>query len=243
MLELRGVAKRYGEAQVVAPLSLALPEGRTTVLIGPSGCGKSTLLRMLIGLAPTDSGEILFAGKPLHGQLGEVRLRTGYVIQDGGLFPHLTARENICLMPAHLGWDSIRQAERLDMLTTLTRFPAERLDSYPAELSGGQRQRIAIMRALALDPDVLLLDEPLGALDPLIRRGLQNDLRDIFRSLGKTIVLVTHDMHEAAFFGDLIVLMQAGRLVQQGTIADLLERPAEPFVTEFIRAQRSELPL
>ena len=243
MLELRGAAKRYGEAQVVAPLSLAIPAGRTTVLIGPSGCGKSTLLRMLIGLAPPDSGDVLFVGKPLHGQLGEVRRRTGYVIQDGGLFPHLTARENICLMPAHLEWDAVRQAKRLDALTTLTHFPADRLDSYPAELSGGQRQRVAIMRALALDPDVLLLDEPLGALDPLIRRGLQNDLRDIFRSLGKTIVLVTHDMHEAAFFGDLIVLMQAGRLVQQGTIADLLELPADPFVTEFIRAQRSELPL
>ena len=243
MLELRGAAKRYGEAQVVAPLSLAIPAGRTTVLIGPSGCGKSTLLRMLIGLAPPDSGEVLFAGKPLAGQLGEVRRRTGYVIQDGGLFPHLTARENICLMPAHLEWDAVRQAKRLDALTTLTRFPADRLDSYPAELSGGQRQRVAIMRALALDPDVLLLDEPLGALDPLIRRGLQDDLRDIFRSLGKTIVLVTHDMHEAAFFGDLIVLMRAGHIVQQGTIADLLERPADPFVTDFIRAQRSELPL
>ena len=243
MLELRGAAKRYGEAQVVVALSLAIPAGRTTVLIGPSGCGKSTLLRMLIGLAPPDSGEVLFAGKPLAGQLGEVRRRTGYVIQDGGLFPHLTARENICLMPAHLEWDAVRQAKRLDALTTLTRFPADRLDSYPAELSGGQRQRVAIMRALALDPDVLLLDEPLGALDPLIRRGLQDDLRDIFRSLGKTIVLVTHDMHEAAFFGDLIVLMRAGHIVQQGTIADLLERPADPFVTDFIRAQRSELPL
>ena len=129
------------------------------------------------------------------------------------------------------------------LLAALTHFPAGRLDAYPAELSGGQRQRVAIMRALVLDPDVLLLDEPLGALDPLIRRSLQDDLRDIFRDLGKTIVLVTHDMHEAAFFGDLIVLMRGGRIVQQGSIADLLERPAEPFVTEFIRAQRSELPL
>jgi len=243
MLELRGVVKRFGEAQAVGPLSLAIPEGRTTVLIGPSGCGKSTLLRMLIGLAPPDEGEALFGGAPLSGQLPEARRRTGYVIQDGGLFPHLTARENICLMPVHLGWTERAQAERVDSLAALTRFPAERLDAWPAELSGGQRQRVAIMRALALDPDVLLLDEPLGGLDPLVRRRLQDDLREIFRALSKTIVLVTHDMHEAAFFGDLIVLMRDGAVMQQGCIADLLEHPADPFVTEFIRAQRSELPL
>ncbi|WP_346324460.1 ATP-binding cassette domain-containing protein [Emcibacter sp. SYSU 3D8] len=243
MLELRNAAKRFGEAQAVRPLSLAIPEGLTTVLIGPSGCGKSTLLRMLIGLAPPDTGEVLFEGAPLAGQIAAARRCTGYVIQDGGLFPHLTARENICLMPAHLGWTVQAQADRVDTLTALTRFPAERLDAFPGELSGGQRQRVAIMRALALDPDVLLLDEPLGALDPLIRRGLQDDLRDIFRALSKTIVLVTHDMHEAAFFGDRIVLMRGGAIVQQGGIDDLLERPADPFVTEFVRAQRSELPL
>jgi osmoprotectant transport system ATP-binding protein len=242
MLELRGVAKRFGEAQAVRPLSLAIPEGRTTVLIGPSGCGKSTILRMLIGLTPPDEGDVLFGGAPLAGRLAEARRRTGYVIQDGGLFPHLTARQNICLMPEHLGWDAARRNARMSELAALTQFPEDRLGAFPAELSGGQRQRVAIMRALALDPDVLLLDEPLGALDPLIRRGLQDDLREIFRRLSKTIVLVTHDMHEAAFFGDGIVLLQAGAIVQQGTLADLLERPADPFVTEFIRAQRSELP-
>jgi osmoprotectant transport system ATP-binding protein len=243
MLELRGVAKRFGETQAVKPLSLAIPEGSTTVLIGPSGCGKSTLLRMLVGLAPPDQGDVLFDGAPLSGQLAQARRRIGYVIQDGSLFPHLTARENICLMPDHLGWTAQARTERVEALAALTRFPAERLDAWPAELSGGQRQRVAIMRALALDPDVLLLDEPLGALDPLIRRGLQDDLREIFRSLSKTIVLVTHDMHEAAFFGDRIVLMRDGAIVQQGGVTDLLEHPADPFVTEFIRAQRSELPL
>jgi osmoprotectant transport system ATP-binding protein len=243
MLELRGVAKRFGGAAAVLPLSLRIPQGQTTVLIGPSGCGKSTLLRMLIGLAPPDEGDVLFDDVPLAERLREARLHTGYVIQDGGLFPHLTVRENIGLMPRQLRWSANRLADRVALLAALTHFPAGRLDAYPAELSGGQRQRVAIMRALVLDPDVLLLDEPLGALDPLIRRSLQDDLRDIFRDLGKTIVLVTHDMHEAAFFGDLIVLMRGGRIVQQGSIADLLERPAEPFVTEFIRAQRSELPL
>jgi osmoprotectant transport system ATP-binding protein len=155
MLELRGVAKRFDGAAAVYPLSLRFPRGGTTVLIGPSGCGKSTLLRMLIGLAPPDEGDVLFDGGPLGGQLREARLRTGYVIQDGGLFPHLTARENICLMPTQLGWSEDRQAEQVAALAALTRFPSDRLDAYPGELSGGQRQRVALMRALALDPDVL----------------------------------------------------------------------------------------
>jgi osmoprotectant transport system ATP-binding protein len=197
---------------------------------------------MMIGLVLPDEGQVLADRSPLGGRLRDVRLRTGYVIQDGGLFPHLTVRGNVCLMPRHLGWAPARQAERLDELAALTRFPRDRLDAFPGELSGGQRQRVALMRALVLDPAVLLLDEPLGALDPLIRRELQDDLCGIFRSLGKTIVLVTHDMHEAAFFGDLLVLMRDGRIIQQGSLADLLERPADPFVTAFIRAQRSELP-
>jgi osmoprotectant transport system ATP-binding protein len=242
MLELRDVCKRYGPVAAVQPLSLACPHGGTTVLIGPSGCGKSTLLRMMTGLVSPDSGEVLFDGAPLRSGLRQARLRMGYVIQDGGLFPHLTARQNVCLVPAHLGWPAARQRERLEELCGLTRFPTGQLESYPAELSGGQRQRVALMRALALDPDLLLLDEPLGALDPMIRRGLQDDLREIFRDLSKTIVLVTHDMHEAAFFGDLIVLLRDGAILQAGTIDDLLQRPAAPFVTDFIRAQRSELP-
>ncbi|MBI1181675.1 MAG: ATP-binding cassette domain-containing protein [Alphaproteobacteria bacterium] len=242
MLALMDVSKRYGAAVAVHALRLAFPRGGTTVLIGPSGCGKSTLLRMLTGLVTPDEGTVTFDGAPLSARLREARLRMGYVIQEGGLFPHLTARQNVGLLPRHLGWPEDRFKARLGELAELTRFPDRQLDHYPAELSGGQRQRVAIMRALAVDPDVLLLDEPLGALDPLVRRALQDDLRDIFQRLSKTIVLVTHDMHEAAFFGDLIVLMRAGRIVQQGAVADLLERPAAPFVTEFVRAQRSELP-
>jgi osmoprotectant transport system ATP-binding protein len=243
MLELREVTRRFDAATTIGPVSFSVQEGRTTVLIGPSGCGKSSLLRMMIGLMAPDSGEILFEGAPLPARLAEVRRRTGYVIQEGGLFPHLTAAGNVGLMPRHLGWDAARRRETVSRLCALTRFPEARLDSFPAELSGGQRQRVALMRALALDPGLLLLDEPLGALDPLIRRELQDDLRDIFRRLGKTIVLVTHDMNEAAFFADTIVLLRAGAIVQAGSLADLLERPADPFVTEFIRAQRSELPL
>jgi osmoprotectant transport system ATP-binding protein len=242
MLELRQVSKRYGAGWAVHPLDLTVPAGRTTVLIGPSGCGKSTLLRMLVGLVRPDGGTVLFDGAPLPERLVEARARTGYVIQEGGLFPHLTVRGNVALMPRHLRWSRARLDSRLAELAALARFPADRLDAYPGELSGGQRQRVALMRALALDPDVLLLDEPLGALDPLIRRDLQDDLRDVFRRLGKTIVLVTHDLREAAFFGDTLVLMRGGRIVQSGSLADLSERPAEPFVDAFLRAQRGDLP-
>ncbi len=162
----------------------------------------------------------------------------GYVIQDGGLFPHLTARGNVTLMARHLGLERDRIEARLRELAELSKFPVEGLDRYPVQLSGGQRQRVSLMRALILDPDVLLLDEPLGALDPMIRTGLQDDLREIFRSLGKTVVMVTHDTAEAAFFGEAIVLMREGRIIQQGRFADLVDAPAEPFVSHFMAAQR-----
>ena len=162
----------------------------------------------------------------------------GYVVQDGGLFPHLTAAGNVSLMARYLGWDAARIRGRLDGLTTLTRFPGEALARYPAQLSGGQRQRVGLMRALMLDPEVLLLDEPLGSLDPLVRAELQEDLAEVFRSLGKSVVMVTHDLAEAAFFGHEIVLLRDGRIVQRGVLEDLLNTPADPFVTRFIRAQR-----
>jgi osmoprotectant transport system ATP-binding protein len=165
----------------------------------------------------------------------------GYVVQDGGLFPHLTASGNVALMARWLGWDRDRIAARLAELVGLTDFPADGLSRYPAELSGGQRQRVGLMRALMLDPDVLLLDEPLGALDPMIRYELQTDLRDIFRTLGKTVVMVTHDIGEAGYFGDSVVLLRDGAVVQQGSLRDLLDRPADPFVERFITAQRSLL--
>jgi osmoprotectant transport system ATP-binding protein len=167
----------------------------------------------------------------------------GYVIQEGGLFPHLTAAANVTLMARHLGWPLARLQDRLQVLTTLTRFPQAALDRYPVQLSGGQRQRVSLMRALMLDPDVLLLDEPLGALDPMIRVSLQTDLKRIFQQLDKTVVLVTHDLGEAAYLGDYVVLMRAGEIVQQGSLAELLESPAEAFVTDFINAQRLPLPL
>ena len=240
VLRLENLSKSYGATQALAPLSVEITAGETTVLIGPSGCGKSTLLRLINGLIKPTSGSVYFDGKPVTADnIRSFRHRMGYVIQDGGLFPHLSARENAALLASHLGWDRQRIDARLTELADLVQIPVDRLDSFPLQLSGGQQQRISLMRALMLDPDVLLLDEPLGALDPMIRADLQSDLRRIFRSLGKTVVMVTHDLHEAGYFGDTILLLRDGQLEQSGLFADLLARPATPFVESFINAQRT----
>ena len=242
MLELSSVTKAYGGVTVLHPTDLSIAQGQTTVLIGPSGCGKSTLIRLIIGLVAPDGGSVSLDGTAIEtANLYELRRRFGYVIQEGGLFPHLTARGNITLMAHHLGWNSNRISSRVAELRSLTQFPEDGLDRYPVQLSGGQRQRVALMRALMLDPDILLLDEPLGALDPMIRFELQNDLKAIFQSLHKTVVLVTHDLNEAAFFGDLIVLLREGKIIQKGTIREMMDQPADPFVNRFIRAQRSQI--
>jgi osmoprotectant transport system ATP-binding protein len=250
LVQLVGVSKTFGDAAAVHAIDLSVERGKTTVLIGPSGCGKSTLLRLIIGLLQPDSGQIQFDGakidadKPARRSLGgggidTVRRHVGYVIQEGGLFPHLTARGNILLMARHLGRPENEMLARLSELCALTRFPENLLGRYPLELSGGQRQRVSLMRALMLSPELLLLDEPLGALDPLVRAALQKDLKEIFARLRQTALLVTHDLAEAAYLGDEIVLVNEGRIVQQGSLADLREKPASSFVSEFINAQRS----
>ena len=239
MFRVAGVRKQYAGRTALGPITLDIPAGKTTVLIGPSGCGKSTLIRLLIGLIAPDSGTVEFDGGPVDASTARpIRRRVGYVIQDGGLFPHLSARGNVALLARHLGWQRSRIDGRIAELAALTRFPAEGLDRYPHHLSGGQRQRVGLMRALMLDPDALLLDEPLGALDPLVRAELQDDLRGIFQALRKTVVLVTHDLGEASFFADRIVLLKDGIIVQEGAPADLWHRPADPFVTRFVQAQR-----
>ncbi len=240
MLELRGVSKIYRGETVLHPLDLSIDAAENLVLIGPSGCGKSTTLRLMMGLIRADSGEVLFDNTKLTPEnVLELRQRMGYVIQDGGLFPHLTAAENVTLMARHLKWEPKRISERLEELRQLTHLQKESLNRYPAQISGGQRQRVGLMRALMLDPDVLFLDEPLGALDPIIRADLQTELREIFNSLHKTVVIVTHDLAEAAYFADSVVLMRDGRVVQRGTVAELWEKPADPFVEKFVQAQRS----
>ena len=238
-MKLEDVSKRYGDAIALYPTNLSVESGKTTVLIGPSGCGKSTLLRLIIGLVEPDSGSIEFDGAPIGpDNIDSVRRRIGYVIQEGGLFPHFTARNNATLMARHLGRKNEETKQRLSELCQLTRLPESLLDRYPLELSGGQRQRVSLMRALMLFPGLLLLDEPLGALDPLVRASLQKDLKEIFARLGQTALFVTHDLAEAIYFGDEIVLMNEGRIVQQGSITDLREGPVDPFVSEFINAQR-----
>jgi len=239
LVNLVGVSKLYAGATALHSTNLSIEPGKTTVLIGPSGCGKSTLLRLIIRLIEPDSGSIEFNGEPITSDtISALRRRIGYVIQEGALFPHLTARSNVLLMARHIGKSEDEMQRRLVELCQLTRFPGNLLSRYPLELSGGQRQRVGLMRALMLLPELLLLDEPLGALDPLVRASLQKDLKEIFARLQQTVLFVTHDLAEAAYFGDEIVLMNDGRIVQKGSVTDLRQKPAEPFVSEFINAQR-----
>ncbi|HET6382746.1 MAG TPA: ATP-binding cassette domain-containing protein [Armatimonadota bacterium] len=253
MIAVDGISKTYGARHALEPTTIAFSPGETTVLIGPSGCGKSTMLRIIMGLITPDTGRVLLDLGPGAGSdagpvemtrlsANSLRHAMGYVIQDGGLFPHLTAEHNVTLLARYLERDENQIRDRLKALADLTQLPAALLRRYPTELSGGQRQRVGLMRALMLDPPILVLDEPLGALDPITRYELQGQLKGIFAQLKKTVILVTHDMGEAIYFGAEIVLMRDGRVAQRGTPGDLLERPAEPFVSEFIRAQRSPLP-
>ena len=239
MIELLGVSKSFAGRPALHPTKLSLSTGTVTALIGPSGCGKSTLLRLILGLIEPDTGEVVIAGDKLTpANALAVRRKIGYVVQDGGLFPHLTARDNITLMARELGRPASDTTARVADLAALVRLPVDTLDRYPVQLSGGQRQRVGLMRALMLDPPVLLMDEPMGALDPLVRADLQDDLKAIFRDLGKTVVLVTHDLGEAATLGDEIVLLSDGRVVQAGPLVAFEQAPADPFVTRFVQAQR-----
>jgi osmoprotectant transport system ATP-binding protein len=242
MLVLSQISKRYGDTVALAPTDLEVPAGETLVLIGPSGCGKSTLLRLITGLVQPGSGSITLNGTSLTPTtiLG-ARRKMGYVIQEGGLFPHLSVRDNATVMARYLKRDSGWIDSRLSELAKLVRLPEELMARYPAELSGGQRQRVSLMRALMLDPELLLLDEPLGALDPMIRYQLQQELKSIFSQLGKTVIMVTHDIAEAAYFGDTLVLMRDGHVVQTGPFKELAQTPAEPFVEQFINAQREPM--
>ena len=240
MIEFKGVSKTFGGTCALHPTDLTLETNRVTALIGPSGCGKSTLLRLIVGLIEPSQGAIYVDGAAVKPEnLLALRRRMGYVIQDGGLFPHLTARQNVILLAAHTRPPAQQWENRVREMCELTRFPVEGLDRYPGELSGGQRQRVSLMRALMLEPEALLLDEPMGALDPLVRAGLQTDLKTIFQRRQQTVALVTHDMAEAGYLADHLVLLSEGRIEQQGSLEDLRDRPATPFVAEFLSAQRS----
>jgi osmoprotectant transport system ATP-binding protein len=239
LVHFRDVSKLFGNDFAIRDVTLEIERGKITALIGPSGCGKSTILRLIVGLVTADSGEIQFDGEKITAEtIMKIRRRLGYVIQDGGLFPHLTARHNLTLQPRLFRKRRDEIEKRIMELCELTKFPSGGLDRYPLELSGGQRQRVSLMRALMLSPELLLLDEPFAALDPLVRMNLQRDLKEICARLQQTVLLVTHDLAEAAFLGDEIALMNEGRIIQRGSIADLRAKPADEFVREFISAQR-----
>jgi osmoprotectant transport system ATP-binding protein len=238
VIALRDVSKRFEDRVALDGVSIQVFRGTVHVLLGSSGSGKSTVLRVILGLVKPDRGEVMVDGILVtETTRAELVRRLGYVVQDGGLYPHLTAFDNVALPAEVHGWPPAKIRARAAELGAMVGLDEESLHLYPRELSGGQRQRVGLMRALVLDPPLLLLDEPLGALDPIVRAELQGQLGRLFATLGTTVVLVTHDIREAALLGSTITLMTEGRVVQQGAFADLVERPATPFVTQFMTAQ------
>lgn len=235
MIEFIGVSKYYQGRAAVDGLSLRCPEGAFTVLVGTSGSGKSTTLKMINRLVAHDAGQIRFAGRDITAiDPRLLRQRIGYAIQSVGLFPHWNVARNIATVPQLLHWSKSKIAARVDELLHLLGLePAQFRERYPHQLSGGQQQRVGVARALAADPQVLLMDEPFGALDPVTRAAMQREMRRIHRLLGRTIVLVTHDVDEALHLADTVVLMDGGKVIQQGTPHELLSQPASPFVREF----------
>lgn len=237
-IRLENISKNYENQVVLEPLDALFTQGKTTVLLGSSGCGKSTLLRIIDGLIQPNQGKIFYNDKEFHEyHPSELRQQIGYVIQDGGLFPHLTALDNILLQARYFKKPKQEMIERLHELEELVQIPKYLLSHYPKELSGGQKQRISMMRALMLDPQCILLDEPLSALDPITRHELQQQLKHIFSQLNKTVIMVTHDMQEAAYLADEIMMMHKGKILQKGTYKQLLENPANSFVKDFIKFQ------
>ncbi len=243
-LEFRKATKRYPgqEEPAVKELSLTVPSGEICVLVGPSGCGKTTAMRMVNRMIDITDGDILLDGQSVRERRpAELRRDIGYAIQQVGLFPHLSVADNIATVPRLLGWDRERIGARVDQLLELVSLdPSETRDRYPAQLSGGQRQRVGVARALAVDPPLMLMDEPFGAIDPINRERLQNEFLRLQREIRKTVVFVTHDIDEAIKMGDRIaVLQKGGHLAQYAPPAELLMNPADPFVEDFVGADRA----
>jgi osmoprotectant transport system ATP-binding protein len=243
VIELRQVSKVFPGSRryAVDRLTLAVPTGCTCVLIGPSGCGKTTTVRMINRLIEPSAGQILVEGEDvMKVDVVRLRRRIGYVIQQVGLFPHMTIAENVATVPRLLGWPKRKIRERVaEMLALVGLEPAEFLDRAPRQLSGGQRQRVGVARALAADPPVMLMDEPFGAVDPVVRGRLQAEFLDILRRLKKTVVFVTHDIDEAIRMGDLIAVMNEGLLVQFDRPDRLLAEPKNAFVADFVGGDRA----
>ena len=241
MISFESVSKRFPDGTTaVDNLDLEVPEGDLTVLVGPSGCGKTTTLRMINRMIEATSGTIVVNGKAVATvDPPELRRGIGYVIQQVGLFPHRTIGENIATVPELTGWDKQRTRARVDELLELVGLPAEVRDRYPHQLSGGQRQRVGVARALAVDPPIMLMDEPFGAVDPIVRSRLQDEFLRLQQEVRKTIVFVTHDIDEAIKMGDRIAIFrQGGHLEQYAPPDELLAEPANDFVADFLGAER-----
>jgi osmoprotectant transport system ATP-binding protein len=245
MIELDHVRKQYDGKPVVEDLSLTVPEGAFCVLLGASGCGKSTTLRMINRLVPFDSGAIRIAGEDVRAVPPEaLRRRIGYAIQSIGLFPHWDVEDNIATVPRLLNWPRARIRDRVTELLELLRLdPESYRHKYPHQLSGGEQQRIGVARALAADPELLLMDEPFGAVDPITRDALQSEIARIHAATKKTIVFVTHDIEEALRLATVIAILERGRLAQWGTPLGIVEQPASNFVRDFVGGDGSGLKL
>ncbi|MGH7024361.1 MAG: ATP-binding cassette domain-containing protein [Caulobacteraceae bacterium] len=241
MIELDGVVKAWPDGPAIGPLSFGIPAGQFVAILGGSGCGKTTTLKMINRLAPSDAGEVRIEGRAAVAEPGfKLRRRIGYVFQEIGLFPHLSVAENIAVGPRLAGWDKPRTAARLAALLDLVALPADIGPRLPVALSGGQRQRVGVARALAAEPAIMLMDEPFGALDPIVREGLGVDYRALHDKLGLTTVMVTHDVTEALLLADRILVMEAGRILADDTPGALLTDHAEPTVRALMETPRSQ---
>lgn len=244
MIELQHVRKHYHNTVAVDDISFSVKEGETVVLLGTSGCGKTTTLRMINRLAEATSGNIVVNGEDIKNQQPELLRRgIGYVLQHHGLFPHYTVAENIAIVPKLLKWNKEKISKRTDELLDKLQLPANMGNMFPSQLSGGQQQRVGLARALACNPPVLLMDEPLGALDPVTRVGIRKEFNTLDELKRKTILMVTHDVQEAFELGDRICLMDKGKIVQMGMATELLFKPANQFVSAFLKEQRFQLEL
>jgi osmoprotectant transport system ATP-binding protein len=240
LIELKNVTKKFGQLEAVHNLSLCLEKGKITMFIGPSGCGKTTTLKMINRLIEPDEGDILVNGESIFTQEPvALRRSIGYVIQDVGLFPHYSVFDNIALVPRLLKWDEKRIQTRVDELLDLVTLNASYGKKYPLQLSGGEQQRVGLARALAADPDILLMDEPFGAIDPINRSKLQDSFLEIQETIQKTIIFVTHDINEAITLGDRIAIMNAGHLVQYDEPNEILQNPKDDFVEHLLGADRN----